>query len=71
MAKLKNGLPRAKKGEGSFRKTPTGKFEYRIKYTDTYGQKRAKSFTSQTVDECLEKAEEFLKRVAKLSRGVD
>ena len=50
---------RGKRGDGSIRKTKHGTFEYRISYTDEYGQRKTKSFTCRTVDECVDRAEEF------------
>lgn len=68
---LRNVSNRAKKGEGSLRRNDRGGFEYRVKYTDTNGRKRTKSFTADTVDECLDLSEEFQERIAKLARGAD
>ena len=42
---LENAKPRNKKGDGSIRKTKYGSYEYRITYTDTYGQRKRKGFT--------------------------
>lgn len=54
---------RGKRGEGSIRKTKRGKYEYRISYRDEYDQRRTKSFTCETIDECVDRAEEFKKEL--------
>ena len=71
MPTLRRESVRAKKGEGSMRRTPSGGFEYRVKYTDADGKVKTKSFSGKTVDLCLDRAEEFLDRVGKLARGVE
>ena len=68
MSKKKN--KRARYGEGSFRETEFG-FEYRIYYTDCYGEKIRKSFYGKSKLECKEKADEFLKKFEKVRHGVD
>ena len=42
---------------GSWRTLPSGKWEYRISYTDEYSNKKQKSFTGVTREECKERAE--------------
>lgn len=71
MKQSKGGSVRAKKGDGSIRKTPAGSYEYRIRYTNEMGQRKTKTFTSKTVEGCFDKAEEFQNRLAKLARGVN
>lgn len=71
MPTLRRESARAKKGEGSIRRTPSGGFEYRVKYTDADGKVKTKSFSCKTVDLCLDRAEEFLDRVGKLARGIE
>ena len=71
MANLKNDSGRAKKGEGSMRINAAGRYEYRIRYTGSDGKRKTKSFTSNTIEGCLDKAEEFQDRIEKLARGVN
>ena len=59
MKNSEKGSVRAKKGEGSMRKTPSGSYEYRIRYTNAEGQRKTKTFTSKTIEGCFDKAEEF------------
>lgn len=70
MKKSREGLARAKNGEGSIRKTPRGSYELRIRYTAPDGQRKRKTFTSKTIEDCYDRAEEFLDRIEKLARGV-
>ena len=70
MKKSKRDSVRAKKGEGSIRKTSSGSYEFRIRYTTPDGQKKYKTFTSKTVEECFKRADEFLEKVGKLTRGI-
>ncbi len=66
MAVEKEGvMPRKKSrktgyGDGSFRLKPSGKIEYRFIYEDEFGQKKRKSVTGETRQDCLEKAEAFI-----------
>lgn len=60
---LENAKPRNKKGDGSIRKTKYGTYEYRITYTDTYGQRKRRGFTCQTPEECFDRAEDFLEEL--------
>ena len=57
MAKKKQ--KRAPKGNGSFRVRSTGKIEYRITYTDEFGQSKRKAFSGKTEEECLNKYQKF------------
>ena len=52
---------RAKSGEGSFRIKPSGLIEYRFTYKDKHGNSHRKSFACATRQECLDKAEDFLR----------
>ena len=70
MKNSEKGSVRAKKGEGSMRKTPSGSYEYRIRYTNAEGQRKTKTFTSKTIKGCFDKAEEFQNRPEKLAKGV-
>jgi integrase len=56
---VKEAVTRGKRGFGTIRRTKSGNFEYRISYMDEFRQRRSKSFTAATVEECLERAEEF------------
>ena len=62
---------RNEKGEGSLRKRPNGSFEYRIVYSDEYGQSERKSFYGKSDLECYEKAQAFLDRINKIYNGID
>lgn len=55
---------KGKYGLGSIRETKSGTYEYRFSYFDEYGKSRRKSITCKTVDECVDKAEEFKKQIA-------
>lgn len=59
------------KQPGSFRKTKSGKWEYRIAYTDEYNQHKQKSFSGESKDECLKRADAFLEKRAKYMSGID
>ena len=70
MAKSRRGSVRARHGEGSVDKIPSGSYRYRIRYTTPEGEKKQKSFTGKTIDECFDQAEEFLQKIERLSRGI-
>ncbi len=57
-------------GEGSFR-IVNGKYNYRFTYADEFGEKRRKSFSGVTKEECLIRAEEFLEKLESLTAGYD
>ena len=57
---------RASKGSGALSTKTNGSYEYRIRYTDVFGQHRTKSFSGKTVDECLDRADEFREKIRKL-----
>ena len=62
---------KAPAGAGSLRRRDNGSFEYRIRYADSYGVNRCKSFSGPSVEVCEEKANQFLERVEKEREGVD
>ena len=64
MSSEAGSVKRGKRGDGSIRRTKHGTYEYRISYYDEYGQRRSKSFTCKTIDECVNRAEEFKKEVS-------
>ena len=63
--KKKNG-----NGEGSFRMI-NGKHNYRFTYVNEFGEKKRKSFSGVTKEECLLRAEEFLIKIEKKTAGID
>ena len=60
MKKQKNG-----NGEGSFR-IVNGKYNYRFTYVNEFGEKKRKSFSGVTKEECLLRAEDFLEKMGQL-----
>ena len=57
----REGSPkRGKKGQGTIRVSKSGRFEYRVTYYDESGKRKMKSFTNDTVEECVERAQKFL-----------
>ena len=65
MKKQKNG-----NGEGSFR-IVNGKYNYRFTYVNEFGEKKRKSFSGVTKEECLLRAEDFLEKMEKKIEGID
>ena len=65
MKKQKNG-----NGEGSFR-IVNGKYNYRFTYIDEFGERKRKSFSAVTKEECLVKAEDFFEKMEKKNAGID
>lgn len=65
MKKQKNG-----NGEGSFR-IVNGKYNYRFTYVNEFGEKKRKSFSAVTKEECLVKAEDFFEKMKKKNAGID
>lgn len=65
MKKQKNG-----NGEGSFR-IVNGKYNYRFTYVNEFGEKKRKSFSAVTKEECLVKAEDFFEKMEKKNAGID
>ena len=63
--KKKNG-----NGEGLFRMI-NGKHNYRFTYVNEFGEKKRKSFSGVTKEECLLRAEEFLIKIEKKTAGID
>lgn len=59
---------RGERGKGTIRVTKAGNYEYRISYRDEFNQHRVKSFTAETVDECVDRAERF-KEDLRLKKG--
>ena len=57
-------------GSGTFR-IVNGKYNYRFFYIDEFGEKKRKSFSGVTRDECLQRAEEFLEKQEKRAAAVD
>ena len=57
-------------GSGTFR-IVNGKYNYRFFYIDEFGEKKRKSFSGVTKDECLQRAEEFLEEQEKRAAAVD
>lgn len=57
-------------GSGTFR-IVNGKYNYRFFYIDEFGEKKRKSFSGVTKDECLQRAEEFLEKQEKRAAAVD
>lgn len=57
-------------GSGTFR-IVNGKYNYRFFYIDEFGEKKRKSFSGVTRDECLQRAEEFLEKQEKRVAAVD
>lgn len=57
-------------GSGTFR-IVNGKYNYRFFYIDEFGEKKRKSFSGVTKDECLQRAEEFLEKQEKRASAVD
>ena len=58
-------------GDGSFRVKPSGLIEYRFIYKDEFGEKRRKSISATTRQECLDKADEFVNGTAKIAVRID
>lgn len=57
-------------GSSTFR-IVNGKYNYRFFYIDEFGEKKRKSFSGVTKDECLQRAEEFLEKQEKRAAAVD
>ena len=51
------------RGQGSIRVNKYGNYEYRFQYVDELDRARSKSITCKTIDECVEKAEAFKKKM--------
>lgn len=58
-------------GDGSFRVKPSGLIEYRFIYKDEFGEKRRKSISATTRQECIDKADEFIANTAKIKGTLD
>lgn len=57
-------------GSGTFR-IVNGKYNYRFFYIDEFGEKKRKSFSGVTKDECLQRAEEFLVSMERKNAGIN
>lgn len=62
---------RAPYGSGSIKKMYNGKFQYRFPYKDVYGKRRIRAVTADTVEECLERADDFRKKMDLLKGKFD
>lgn len=58
-SRKESGKSRGPRGKGSIRINKAGSYEYRFSYVDEFYQLRQKSITCKTIDECVERAEEF------------
>ena len=58
-------------GEGNVYRRDNGRFEYKISYEDEYGEKKRKTFSGDTVDECYKQAQMFREVLDLERRGVD
>lgn len=57
--------------KGSWRKTKAGKLEYRFMYLDEYFVKKQKAVSGNTEEECLKKADVWVRKMEKLREGKD
>lgn len=53
-------MAKRKKGQGTVRQRVDGRWEARYRYTDIYGNKKTKYFTSQSKQECTNKMNAFI-----------
>ena len=60
-----------KRGMGSIRQKANGSYEYRFPYVDEFYQKRSKSVTRPTIDECVEAAELFKQQIEAKGRTLN
>lgn len=60
---------RNKYGQGSIRRIKSGKYEYRVRYQDEFDRLKQKSFSCDTVEECLARAKEF-KQDLRYKKGI-
>ena len=56
---------------GSIRQKANGSYEYRFPYVDEFYQKRSKSVTRPTIDECVEAAELFKQQIEAKGRTLN
>lgn len=54
---------KGRNGKGTFRRTKSGSIEYRLPYYDENDIRRTKSFTADTEEECLARADEFIHKL--------
>ena len=52
-------------GDGTFRRTPSGGYEYRVRYENVYGERKRKSFSGKNYEDCLRRAQIFLEKNAR------
>lgn len=58
-------------GNGSYRRRSNGSYEYRFSYQDEYGRVCKKSYTSKDLDECINKANDFIEKQEQKNKGID
>jgi len=54
---------KGRNGQGTFRRTKSGSIEYRLPYYDENDIRRTKSFTAESEEACLERADEFIQKL--------
>ena len=54
---------KGRNGQGTFRRTKSGSIEYRLPYYDENDVRRIKSFTADSEAACLERADEFMRKL--------
>lgn len=57
-------------GQGSFNIEPSGKIRFRFYYIDEFDRRRQKSFSADTEDECVDRANEFLCKLKQIKQGI-
>lgn len=57
-------------GQGSFNIEPSGKVRLRFYYIDEFDNRKQKSFTGATEDECVDRANEFLRKLKQIKQGI-
>lgn len=62
---------RNRNGEGNFYRRDNGRLEYKMSYIDEYGDRKRKTFTGDTMAECLKQAEMFKEVLELEKRGID
>ena len=55
---------KGRNGQGTFRRTKCGSIEYRLPYYDENDIRRTKSFTADSEEACLERADEFIRELS-------
>lgn len=64
-------MVRETNAKGTFRQPKSGKIEYRFPYYDEYGIRRNKSVTAETERKCLDRADEFFRKIEWRRQGVN